>query len=64
MVAAVTVFGLLLTWWLGSRAGWGFWMGVPISLATGLIGVRLVCEQLIRWVGGVLRVQGAIRRGP
>ena len=52
MVAAVTLFGMLMSWWLASWAGWGFWLGIPISIATGLvwtIGVRLVCEQLIRW---------------
>ncbi|WP_425550998.1 DUF4282 domain-containing protein [Actinoallomurus oryzae] len=54
MVAAVTVFSMLMSWWLASWAGWGFWLGVPISIATGLVwavGVRLVCEQLIHWTG-------------
>lgn len=52
MVMAVTLFGMLMSWWLASWAGWGFWMGVPISAAGGLVwalGARLVCEQLIRW---------------
>lgn len=51
-VVAVTIFGMLMSWWLASWAGWGFWMGVPISAAGGLVwalGARLVCEQLIRW---------------
>src|SRR3954471_18016524 len=54
MVTAVTGFCLLMSWWLASWAGWAFWLGVPISIATGLVwmlGVRLVCEQLIRWTG-------------
>lgn len=54
MVAAVTGFCLLMSWWLASWAGWAFWLGVPISIATGLVwvlGVRLICEQLIRWTG-------------
>lgn len=29
MVAAVIVFGLLMSWWLASWAGWAFWLGVP-----------------------------------
>jgi hypothetical protein len=38
MVAAVTVFGLLMTWWLGSWAEWGFWMGVlDHELGAGLV---------------------------
>src|SRR4051794_9144689 len=54
MVMAVTGFCLLMSWWLASWAGWAFWLGVPISIATGLVwvlGVRLVCEQLILWTG-------------
>ena len=54
LIGAVTLFGLLMSWWLASWAGWGFWMGVPISTASGLVwalGARLVCEQLIRWTG-------------
>jgi Domain of unknown function (DUF4282) len=54
LIGAVTLFGLLMSWWLASWAGWGFWMGVPISTAGGLVwalGTRLVCEQLIRWTG-------------
>jgi hypothetical protein len=54
MVAAVTVFGMLTAWWLASWVGWGFWMGMPIAVAGGLmwaLGIRLVCEQLIRWMG-------------
>jgi hypothetical protein len=50
MVAAVTLFGVLMSWWLASWAGWGFWMGIPISVRGGLVwmlGIRLVCEQLI-----------------
>jgi hypothetical protein len=31
LIAAVTLFGLLMSWWLASWAGWGFWLGVPIS---------------------------------
>jgi hypothetical protein len=34
-------------------AGWGFWLGVPISITSGLVWTlvaRLVCEQLIRWI--------------
>lgn len=57
MIASVTVFGMLMSWWLASWAGWGFWMGVPISVAGGLVwalGARLMCEQLIRWTGPVL----------
>jgi hypothetical protein len=52
MVAAVTLFGILMSWWLARWAGWGFWMGVPISATGGVVwglGARLVCEQLIRW---------------
>jgi hypothetical protein len=52
LICAVTLFGLLMSWWLASWAGWGFWMGVPISTAGGLVwalGARLVCERLIRW---------------
>jgi hypothetical protein len=47
MIATVTLFGLLMSWWLASWAGWGFWMGVPISVAGGLVlalCVRLTCE--------------------
>jgi hypothetical protein len=54
LIVAVTLFGLLMSWWLASWAGWGFWLGVPISITGGLVwglGVRLVCEQLIRWTG-------------
>jgi hypothetical protein len=54
LAAAVTLFGMLMSWWLASWAGWGFWMGVPISAAAGVVwavGSRLVCEQLIRWTG-------------
>jgi hypothetical protein len=54
MVTAVTGFCLLMSWWLATWAGWAFWLGVPISIATGLVwglGVRLMCEQLIRWTG-------------
>jgi hypothetical protein len=54
LIAAVTLFALLMSWWLASWAGWGFWMGVPISVAGGLVWAlcaRLVCEQLIRWIG-------------
>jgi hypothetical protein len=49
MVVAVMLFGMLMSWWLASWAGWGFWMGVPISAAGGLVwalGARLACEQL------------------
>jgi hypothetical protein len=55
MVVAVMLFGMLMSWWLASWAGWGFWMGVPISAAGGLVwalGARLACEQLralVRW---------------
>jgi hypothetical protein len=45
MVAALTVLSLLMSWWLASWAGWGFWLGIPISIATGLVcalGIRLV----------------------
>src|SRR5689334_3817513 len=54
MIAAVTLFGMLMSWWVASWAGWDFWLGIPISLATGTVcavGVRLMCEQLIRWTG-------------
>jgi hypothetical protein len=54
LIAAVTLFGLLMSWWLASWAGWGFRLGVPISVAGGLVwalGVRLVCEYLIRRTG-------------
>jgi hypothetical protein len=54
MIATVTGFCLLMSWWLASWAGWAFWLGVPISIATGLacaLTVRLACEQLIRWTG-------------
>jgi hypothetical protein len=37
MVAAVMFFGMLMSWWLASWAGWGFWMGGPISAAGGLV---------------------------
>jgi hypothetical protein len=67
LIAAVTVFGLLMSWWLVSWAGWGFWMGVPISIAGGLVwalGVRLVCEQLIRWTGpGPVRAHSSAPSG-
>lgn len=52
LVASITLFALLMSWWLASWAGWGFWMGIPISIAVGLVwalAARLVCEQLIRW---------------
>jgi hypothetical protein len=54
LIGAMTLFGLLMSWWLASWAGWGFWIGVPISTAGGLVwalGARLACEQLIRWTG-------------
>jgi hypothetical protein len=54
LIGFVTLFGLLMSWWLASWAGWGFWMGVPISTAGVLVwalGARLLCEQLIRWTG-------------
>jgi hypothetical protein len=43
LIGAVTLFGLLMAWWLARWAGWGFWVGVPISTAGGLVwalGVR------------------------
>lgn len=46
LIGSVTLFGLLMSWWLASWAGWGFWMGVLISMAGGLVwalGARLVC---------------------
>ena len=52
MVGVLTLFGVLMSWSLASWAGWGFWLGIPISIATGLVwalAVRLVCEQLIHW---------------
>jgi hypothetical protein len=52
LIVVVTLFALLMSRWLASWAGWGFWMGVPISIASGLVwalAVRLACEQLIRW---------------
>lgn len=52
LVASVTLFALLISWWLASWAGWGFWMGIPISITFGLVwalAARLVCEQLTRW---------------
>jgi hypothetical protein len=52
LIVAVTLFALLMSWWLASWAGWGFWLGVPISITSGLVWAlvaRLVCEQLIRW---------------
>lgn len=54
LIGALTLFGLLMSWWLATWAGCGFWMGVPICIAGGLVGalgVRLVCEHLIRWAG-------------
>jgi hypothetical protein len=53
-IATLTLFGILLSWWLAGRAGWAFWLGIPISLTSGAVwtlGLRLVCEQLIRWTG-------------
>ena len=49
LIGAVTLFALLMSWWLASWAGWDFWLGVPISIASGLVWalfVRLACEQL------------------
>lgn len=65
-VVAVTLFGMLMSWWLASWAGWGFWMGVPISAAGGLVwalGARLVCEQLIRWTDPGSPVARDLRAG-
>jgi hypothetical protein len=52
LIVTMTMFALLMSWWLASWAGWGFWLGVPISVASGVVWAliaRLVCEQLIRW---------------
>lgn len=52
--AGLALFGVLMSWWLASWAGWGFWLGAPLSMTGGLVCafvVRLVCEQLIRWTG-------------
>jgi hypothetical protein len=52
LIVTVTLFALLVSWWMASWAGWGFWLGVPISIAFGLVWAlvaRLVCEQLIRY---------------
>jgi hypothetical protein len=52
LIVTVTLFALLMSRWLASWAGWGFWLGVSISIASGLVWAlvaRLVCEQLIRW---------------
>jgi hypothetical protein len=54
VITAVSLFGMLMSWWLASWAGWAFRLGIPICGAAGLvfsIAVRLVCEQLIRWPG-------------
>ena len=54
VIATTTLFGILMSGWLASRVGWTFWLGVPISLATGMVWtlcLRLVCEHLIRWTG-------------
>lgn len=56
LVGGMTVFGLLMTWWMASWAGWGWWMGIPICMAGGFVaalGVRLTCEQLLRLTGPV-----------
>lgn len=52
LVVSVTLFAMLMSWWLASWAGWGFWMGIPISIASGLVWAltaRLACEGLIHW---------------
>jgi hypothetical protein len=54
LIGTLTLFGMLMSWSLSNRAGWEFLLGIPISLATGTVwalGLRLVCEQLIRWTG-------------
>src|SRR5262245_18324011 len=50
----LTLFGMLMSWSLTNQAGWVFLLGIPISLGTGTVwalGLRLLCEQLIRWTG-------------
>jgi hypothetical protein len=37
LIATVTLFAMLMSWWLAS---WGFWIGVPISIAGGAMWAR------------------------
>jgi hypothetical protein len=54
MVAAGDRVRVADDWVAGELGGLGLRMGIPIGSAVGLVwalGVRLVCEQLIRWTG-------------